>query len=163
MAEPRRPASDKTGDVAGARILLVEARFYHDIADALLAGATRALEQAGANFDRLTVPGSLEVPAAIAIAVEAAAKRNQPYDGAVALGCVIRGDTIHFEIVSQESARALMDYAVAHRFPVGNGILTVDTESQAWARARMEEADKGGDAVRACLAMVGLKRRVAAG
>jgi len=163
MAEPRRPASDKTGDLADARILVVEARFYDDIADALLAGATRALEQAGVKFDRLTVPGSLEVPAAIAIAVEAAAARNQPYDGAVALGCVIRGDTIHFEIVSQESARALMDYAVIQRFPIGNGIITVDTESQAWARARMEEADKGGDAVRACLAMVRLKRRVAAG
>jgi 6,7-dimethyl-8-ribityllumazine synthase len=163
MAEPRRPASDKTDDLADARILIVEARFYDDIADALLAGATRALEQAGAKFDRLTVPGSLEVPAAIAIAVEAAEKGKQPYDGAVALGCVIRGDTIHFEIVSQESARALMDYAVTQRFPVGNGIITVDTESQAWSRARMEEADKGGDAVRACLAMVRLKRRVAAG
>ena len=163
MAEPRRSASDKNGDLGGARILVVEARFYDDIADALLAGATRALEQAGATFDRLTVPGSLEIPAAIAIAVEAAEKRKQPYDGAVALGCVIRGDTIHFEIVSQESARALMNYAVSQRFPVGNGILTVDTESQAWARARMEEADKGGDAVRACLAMVKLKRRVAAG
>jgi 6,7-dimethyl-8-ribityllumazine synthase len=163
MAEPRRPASDKTGDLGDARILVVEARFYDDIADALLAGATRALELAGAKFDRVTVPGSLEVPAAIAIAVDAAEKRKQPYDGAVALGCVIRGDTIHFEIVSQESARALMDYAVTHRFPLGNGILTVDTESQAWARARMEEADKGGDAVRACLAMVKLQRHVAAG
>jgi 6,7-dimethyl-8-ribityllumazine synthase len=163
MAEPRRPASDNTGDLADARILIVEARFYDDIADALLAGATRALEQAGVKFDRLTVPGALEIPAAIAIAVEAADKRKRPYDGAVALGCVIRGDTIHFEIVSQESARALMDYAVTQRFPVGNGILTVDTESQAWARARMEEADKGGDAVRAYLAMVTLKRRVAAG
>lgn len=163
MAEPRRSASDKTEDVANARILVVEARFYQDIADALLAGATRALEQAGVAFDRLTVPGSLEVPAAIAMAVEAAEKRRQPYDGAVALGCVIRGDTIHFEIVSQESARALMDYAVTMLFPIGNGIITVDTESQAWARARMEEADKGGDAVRACLAMVSLKRRVAAG
>ena len=163
MAEPRRSASDKTEDVANARILVVEARFYQDIADALLAGATRALEQAGVEFDRLTVPGSLEVPAAIAMAVEAAEKRRQPYDGAVALGCVIRGDTIHFEIVSQESARALMDYAVTMLFPIGNGIITVDTESQAWARARMEEADKGGDAVRACLAMVSLKRRVAAG
>ncbi|HEX2512052.1 MAG TPA: 6,7-dimethyl-8-ribityllumazine synthase, partial [Xanthobacteraceae bacterium] len=143
--------------------LIVEARFYDDIADALLAGATRALEHAGVKFDRLTVPGSLEIPAAIAIAVEAAEKRKQPYDGAVALGCVIRGDTIHFEIVSQESARALIDFAVTQRFPIGNGIITVDTESQAWARARMEEADKGGDAVRACLAMVRLKRRVAAG
>jgi 6,7-dimethyl-8-ribityllumazine synthase len=163
MAEPRRPASDKTGDLADARILVVEARFYDDIADALLAGAKRALEQAGAKFDVLTVPGSLEVPAAIAIAVEAAAVRNHPYDGAVALGCVIRGDTIHFEIVSQESARALMHYAVTERFPIGNGILTVDTEQQAWVRARMEEADKGGDAVRACLTMVRLNRRVAVG
>lgn len=163
MAEPRRPAGDKTGDLANARILVVEARFYDDIADALLAGATRALEQAGAKWDLLTVPGSLEAPAAIAIAVEAAEKHQRPYDGAVALGCVIRGDTIHFEIVSHESARALIDYAVTKRFPVGNGILTVDTEQQAWVRARLEEADKGGDAVRACLAMVRLKRRVAAG
>jgi 6,7-dimethyl-8-ribityllumazine synthase len=163
MAEPRRGANDNTDDVAGTRVLIVEARFYDDIADALLAGAKRALEQAKASFDVLTVPGSLEVPAAIAVAAHAAEKRGQPYDGAVALGCVIRGDTIHFEIVSQESARALMDYAVNHRFPVGNGILTVDTEQQAWVRARMEEADKGGDAVRACLAMVKLKRRVAAG
>ena len=163
MAEPRRPASDETDNLADLRILIVEARFYDDIADALLAGATRALEHAGVKFDRLTVPGSLEIPAAIAIAVEAAEKRKQPYDGAVALGCVIRGETIHFEIVSQESARALMDFAVTERFPIGNGIITVDTESQAWARARMEEADKGGDAVRACLAMVRLKRRVAAG
>jgi 6,7-dimethyl-8-ribityllumazine synthase len=163
MAEPRRRASDNTDELAGVRVLIVEARFYDDIADALLAGATRALADAGAKFDRLTVPGSLEIPAAIAIAVEAAEKRKQPYDGAVALGCVIRGDTIHFEIVSQESARALMGYAVTQRFPIGNGIITVDTESQAWARARMEEADKGGDAVRACLAMVKLKRRVAGG
>jgi 6,7-dimethyl-8-ribityllumazine synthase len=163
MAEPRRRASDNTDDLADVRVLIVEARFYEDIADALLAGATRALEHAGAKFDRLTVPGSLEIPAAIAIAVEAAEKRKQPYDGAVALGCVIRGDTIHFEIVSQESARALMNFAVTQRFAIGNGIITVDTESQAWARARMEEADKGGDAVRACLAMVKLKRRVAAG
>ena len=163
MAEPRRGANDNTDDVTETRILIVEARFYDDISDALLAGAKRALEQAKASFEVLTVPGSLEVPAAIAVAVHAAEKRGDPYDGAVALGCVIRGDTIHFEIVSQESARALMDYAVNHRFPVGNGILTVDTESQAWARARMEEADKGGDAVRACLAMVKLKRRAAAG
>ncbi len=163
MAEPRRPASTQKGDLADARILVVEARFYDDVADALLAGAKRALDAEGVKWDRLTVPGSLEIPAAIAIAVEAAERRGQPYDGAVALGCVIRGDTIHFEIVSHESARALMDFAVAKRFPIGNGIITVDTESQAWARARMEEADKGGDAVRAALAMVRLKRRAAAG
>jgi 6,7-dimethyl-8-ribityllumazine synthase len=161
MAEPRRPASDKQNDLTGARILVVEARFYDDIADALLAGATRALKEAGVQWDRVTVPGSLEIPPAIAIAVKAAKDRGQPYDGAVALGCVIRGDTLHFEIVSQESARGLMDFSVRERFPVGNGILTVDTEHQAWARARMEEADKGGDAVRAALALMRLSRSVA--
>jgi 6,7-dimethyl-8-ribityllumazine synthase len=153
----------KADELLDARILVVEARFYDDIADALLAGATQALNQAGAKWDRLTVPGSLEVPAAIAIAAAAAELRGQPYDGAVALGCVIRGDTIHFEIVSHESARALMDIAVAKRFPIGNGILTVETEAQAWERARIEEADKGGDAARAVMAMVRLKQRVTAG
>ncbi|MGN6750777.1 MAG: 6,7-dimethyl-8-ribityllumazine synthase [Xanthobacteraceae bacterium] len=144
----------------GARILIVEARFYDDIADALLAGASKVLKEAGAEFDCLTVPGSLEIPAAIAIAVDAAKRRRRPYDGAVALGCVIRGDTIHFDIVSHQSARGLMDLAVARQLPIGNGIITVDTEQQAWARARPQEQDNGGDAARAALAMVELKRRV---
>ena len=157
MAEPRR-AQGKPADVAGARILVVEARFYDDIADALLAGATRALEQAKVSFDRISVPGSLEIPPAIAIALDAAERRGQPYDGVVALGCVIRGDTIHFEIVSIESSRALVDLAVARAMPLGNGIVTVNTDAQAWARARPEEGDKGGDAARAALALVGLKR-----
>jgi 6,7-dimethyl-8-ribityllumazine synthase len=161
MAEPRRSANTE-GDVENARILIVEARFYDDIADALLAGATCALNAVGAKYDRLTVPGALEIPAAIAIAVDAASNKAQPYDGVVALGCVIRGDTLHFEIVSQESARALMDLAVVRALPLGNGILTVDTEAQAWARARPEEGDKGGDAARAALAMVRLKRSVEA-
>jgi 6,7-dimethyl-8-ribityllumazine synthase len=160
MAEPRRNAANDTGDLNGARMLVVEARFYDDIADALLAGATRALEAAGAAFERVSVPGALEVPSAIAIALEAAERAGKPYDGAVALGCVIRGDTIHFEIVSTESARALMDLSVARRVPIGNGILTVDTDAQAWLRARPEEADKGGDAARAALALVRLKRRL---
>jgi 6,7-dimethyl-8-ribityllumazine synthase len=120
------------------------------------------LEDAKVSFDRVTVPGSLEIPAAIAIALDAAERRGQPYDGAVALGCVIRGDTIHFEIVSIESARALIDLAVARALPLGNGIITVDTEAQAWARARPEEGNKGGDAARAALAMVAIKRRLAA-
>jgi 6,7-dimethyl-8-ribityllumazine synthase len=162
MAEPRRAQGEDLAAVAGARILVAEARFYDDIADALLAGATRALEAAQATFDRVTVPGSLEIPAAIAIALDAAERRRAPYDGVVALGCVIRGDTIHFEIVSMESARALMNLAVARALPLGNGIVTVDTEAQAWARARPEEGDKGGDAARAALAMVALKRRLAA-
>jgi 6,7-dimethyl-8-ribityllumazine synthase len=157
MAEPRRAQGEPIA-VAGARILVVEARFYDDIADALLAGATRVLEAAQVSFDRISVPGSLEIPGAIAIALDAAERRGQPYDGAVALGCVIRGDTIHFEIVSIESARALIDLSVARALPLGNGIVTVNTEAQAWARARPEEGDKGGDAARAALTMVQLKR-----
>ena len=157
MAEPRR-AQGEVGEIAGARILVAEARFYDDIADALLAGATRVLEAAQVSFDRITVPGSLEIPAAIAMALDAAERRGQPYDGVVALGCVIRGDTIHLEIVSIESSRALIDLAVARAMPLGNGIVTVNTDAQAWARARPEEGDKGGDAARAALALVGLKR-----
>ena len=143
-----------------ARILIVEARFYDDIADALLAGASKALKEAGAELDCVTVPGSLEIPAAIAIAIDAARRRRRPYDGVVALGCVIRGDTIHFDIVAHQSARGLMDLAVARQLPIGNGIITVDSEAQAWVRARPEEQDKGGDAARAALAMVGLKWQV---
>jgi 6,7-dimethyl-8-ribityllumazine synthase len=143
-----------------ARILIVEARFYDDIADALLAGASEALKEAGAEFDCVTVPGSLEIPAAIAIVVDAARRHRRPYDGVVALGCVIRGDTIHFDIVAHQSARGLMDLSVARQLPIGNGIITVDNEAQAWVRARQEEQNKGGDAARAALAMIGLKRQV---
>jgi 6,7-dimethyl-8-ribityllumazine synthase len=113
-------------------------------------------------FDVVSVPGSLEVPPAIAIALEAAERRGRAYDGAVALGCVIRGDTIHFEIVSMQSARALIDLSVTRRVPIGNGIITVDNEAQAWVRARLDDADKGGDAARAALSLVRLKRRLAA-
>jgi 6,7-dimethyl-8-ribityllumazine synthase len=163
MAEPRRAAGTDAGDLRGARILIVEARFYEDIADALLAGATRALDAAGAAVERISVPGSLEVAPAIAIALDAAEHAGKPYEGAVALGCVIRGETLHFEIVSQESARALLDLSVASRVPIGNGILTVDTDDQAFARARPEEMDKGGDAARAALSLVRLKRSLAKG
>lgn len=161
MVEPRRSASNDNSALTGARMLIVEARFYDDIADALLAGAMRALEEAGIPSDRITVPGALEIPAAIAIALDAAERAGSPYDGVVALGCVIRGDTIHFEIVSEQSARGLMDLSVARLMPLGNGIITVDTESQAWARARMQEGDKGGDAARAALAMLRIKRKLA--
>ena len=162
MAGARRSklARKSGGGSRGTRILVVEARFYDDIADALLAGASKVLKEADAEFDCVTVPGSLEIPAAIAIAVDAARGRRRPYDGVVALGCVIRGDTIHFDIVAHQSARGLMDLAVARQLPIGNGIITVDNEAQAWARARPEEQDKGGDAARAALAMVGLKRQV---
>jgi len=116
--------------------------------------------ESGAEVDRISVPGSLEIPGAIAIAIDAARARRRPYDGAVALGCVIRGDTIHFEIVSHQSARGLMELSIAKTFPIGNGIITVDTEAQAWARARVAEQNKGGDAARAALALIGIKERL---
>ncbi|MGB6654221.1 MAG: 6,7-dimethyl-8-ribityllumazine synthase, partial [Xanthobacteraceae bacterium] len=137
MAGPRR-GKLKERSAKGARLLIVEARYYDAIADALLAGATAALNKAGARYDVVSVPGSLEIPPAIAIAI-GGARRRRRYDGALALGCVIRGETLHFEIVSQQSARGLMELAVAQRFPIGNGIVTVDTEAQAWERARQEE------------------------
>jgi 6,7-dimethyl-8-ribityllumazine synthase len=162
MAEPRRTITPDPGDLKGVHILIVEARFYEDIADELLKGATKALDAAGAIYDRLSVPGSLEIPPAITIALDAAERAEKPYDGAVALGCVIRGDTIHFEIVSFESSRGLMEISRTRGVPIGNGILTVDNEAQAWMRAKVDEGDKGGDAARAALALVRLKRRLAA-
>lgn len=163
MAEPRRARLKDDTDISGARALIVEARFYDDLQDALLAGARAELNAAGVSHEVITVPGALEIPAAIAIALDAAQAAGRPYDAVIALGCVVRGDTIHFEIVSMESSRALMDLAVARQIPLGNGILTVNTEEQAWARARASELDKGGDAARAALAMLRLKRRLARG
>jgi 6,7-dimethyl-8-ribityllumazine synthase len=162
MAAPKRkPGKQTAAKAAGptARILVVESRFYNDISDALLAGAAKALDEAKAAWEIVTVPGSLEIVPAIAIAMEAAEKQKKPYDGVVALGCVIQGETFHFDIVAMQSARALLDYSVANRLPCGNGILTTDNEAQAWARARLTEQDKGGDAARAALALVALKRQ----
>jgi len=156
MAGPRQAKSRRETALKGARILVVEGRYYEAIADALLAGATRVLEQAQVEWTLVTVPGALEVPQAIGITLDAA--KSRPFDGVVALGCVIRGETSHYDIVAGESARALMDIALARRTPVGNGILTVDTEAQAWARARPGEHDKGGVAAAAALALVRLKR-----
>jgi 6,7-dimethyl-8-ribityllumazine synthase len=155
-----RQAKRAKGEGQGARILIVEARFYDRIADALLAGAMRALDEALAKVERISVPGSLEIAPAIAIAADAARRKRRPYDGVVALGCVIRGETIHFEIVSHQSARGLMELSVARGLPIGNGIITVENEAQAFARARMEEQDKGGDAARAALALIELKRHL---
>lgn len=152
----RKSRNAKTAD--SLHMLIVESRFYDGISDELLRGATRVLEQAGARYDRITVPGTLEIPAAIAIAIDAARRRRAPYDGIVALGCVIRGETHHFDTVANESARALMDLAVSERLALGNGILTVENEAQAHARARAEEGDKGGAAARAALTMVALKQ-----
>ena len=144
------------------RILIVEARFYDDIADALLEGAKTALELAEAGYDVVTVPGALEIPAAIAFALDGAEDGGIEYDGFVALGCVIRGETYHFDIVANESARALMHLSVEESIAIGNGILTVENEAQAWARARRSEGDKGGAAARAALTMLALKERLGA-
>ncbi|MEK1894103.1 MAG: 6,7-dimethyl-8-ribityllumazine synthase [Rhizobium sp.] len=143
-------------------ILIVEARFYDDMADALLEGATFALTEAGATYEVVTVPGALEIPAAIAMALDGADNDGTQYDGYVALGMVIRGETYHFDIVSNESSRALMDLAVSESIAIGNGILTVENDDQAWARARRSDKDKGGFAARAALTMIELKKRLGA-
>jgi 6,7-dimethyl-8-ribityllumazine synthase len=146
------------------RILIVEARFYDDLADALLEGATQALTAFGAEYDVVTVPGALEIPGAIAFAEESGHRpAGKHYDGYVALGCVIRGETYHFEIVSNESARGIMDLTIGKRLCIGNGVLTTEDDEQAWARARISEGDKGGGAARACLDLIALKKRLRVG
>jgi len=146
------------------RILIVEARFYDDLADALLEGATQALSAFGAEYDVVTVPGALEIPAAIAFAEEGGHRpAGKHYDGYVALGCVIRGETYHFEIVSNESARGIMDLTIGRRLCIGNGVLTTEDDEQAWARARISQGDKGGGAARAALSMVALKQQLQGG
>ena len=161
MAEPlRAPAVAPL--LAGGRILVVEARYYEAVGAMLFEGARAAIAAAGAAMETISVPGALEIPAAIAIALDAASAAGRPYDGAVALGCVVRGETFHFEIVAGESARALMDMSVARRFALGNGILTVDTLAQAEERADPKRGDKGGEAARAALTLAALKRRLSA-
>jgi 6,7-dimethyl-8-ribityllumazine synthase len=136
-----------------AKFLIVEARFYDHLADMLLDGARTALQEGGHDYEVVTVPGALEVPGAIAMALE-----TGDYDGFVALGAVIRGETYHFEIVSNESARAIMALTL-DGIPIGNGILTVENEAQAIVRADIEQLDKGGGAAKAAIAMLGLKNR----
>lgn len=145
-----------------ANVLIVEARFYDHIADGLLDGATAALQAAGAQFERISVPGALEIPTAIMFAAKAGEGAGKSYDGFVALGCVMRGETYHFEVVSNESARGLADLGLHHGLCIGNGILTVENEEQALVRASRDGQDKGGDAARACLAMIALRSRLGA-
>lgn len=147
----------------GPHILVVEARFYDDMADALLDGAVTALKDAGATYDVITVPGALEIPPAIAMALDAAENGGTEYDGFVALGLVIRGETYHFDIVSNESSRALMDLAVSESLAIGNGIMTVENDDQAWARVRRSDKDKGGFAARAALTMIALREKLNGG
>ena len=138
-----------------AKVLIVEARFYAHLNDMLLDGARTALQEAGHDYEVVTVPGALEVPAAIAMAVE-----TGNYDAFVALGVVIRGETYHFEVVSNESARGLMALTL-DGIPIGNGILTVEDEAQALTRAKPNEKNKGGEAAKAAIAMLELKSRFA--
>ena len=143
------------------RVLIVESRFYDDISDELLAGAKAALEALDVAYDVVTVPGAFEIPAAIAMAEDAAHRpMGRAYDGYVALGCVIRGDTTHYDYVCNESARGLMKLRYRQRLAIGYGILTVEDEEQAWARARVSEGDKGGAAAKACLDVIAARRRL---
>jgi len=143
------------GSAQGLNFLIVEGRAYPEIADELKRGAVAALEAAGATHESVAVPSAMEVPVAIAMALEA-----RDYDGYVALGCVIRGQTNHYSAVAGESIRALAELAVVDALPLGIGILTVETEAQAWIRAHVNDQDRGGDAARAALALAALKMKL---
>lgn len=137
-----------------AHLLIIEARFYAEICDELAKGAIAAIEKAGASWERVDVPGALEIPGAVATAA-----KTKRFDGFVALGCVLRGETSHYDIVANESARGLMDLTM-NGLAIGNGILTCENEIQAWARARVSEMDKGGGAADAALAMIRFARSI---
>lgn len=143
----------------GPRILIVEAHFYEEISDELFEGAKAVIDEAGGAIERLQVPGVFEIPTAVAIALEGQHRPagGMAFDGVIALGCVIRGETSHYDIVATQSARGFMDLSIKHELAIGNGILTVDTREQAEVRASRSGKDKGGDAARACLAMVEIK------
>jgi len=150
MAKPKIP-----------HLLIVEARFYDDMSDALLEGAKAALDAGGATYDIVTVPGALEIPPAIAMALDAMDEGGAEYDGFVALGVVIRGETHHFDIVANESARGLMTLSISESLALGNGIMTTENADQAWERGKMDKLDKGGFAARAALTMIALKDNLA--
>ena len=163
MAGAHKSASLASEPLEDARVLVVEARYYDDLADELLKGALGVLEASGVTATVVTVPGSLEIPSTVAIMLEAASAHGKPFDAVVTLGTVIRGETYHFEIVAGESARALMDLSVAYGMPLGNGILTVENDDQAWARARISEGNKGGGAAEAALSVLRIKRQAVNG
>jgi 6,7-dimethyl-8-ribityllumazine synthase len=144
---------------ASPHLLIIDSRFYEDISDELFHGATAVLTTANATFERVSVPGVLEIPAALSMALAAMEDGDVNYDGFVVLGCVIRGETGHYDIVAGESARAIMDMAVIEALAIGNGILTVENGEQAYARARVSEKNKGGAAAEAALAMIALRNK----
>ncbi|MEN3791259.1 6,7-dimethyl-8-ribityllumazine synthase [Fulvimarina sp. MAC3] len=147
---------------ANLHVLIVEARFYDEIADKLLAGAKAELDSAEVTYDVVTVPGALEAPAAISYALSGADEDGTDYDGFVVLGCVIRGETYHFEVVSNQSAQGLMKLSIEETIAIGNGILTVENEEQALERADPAKKDKGGAAARTVLEMITLRDRLGA-
>lgn len=143
-----------------ARVLIVEGRFHEHVANALLDGATAALETAGARFERITVPGALEIPAAIAFAARVGEEEAEAFDGYVALGCVIRDESYNFEIIANEAAHGLMQLGLTQHLCIGNGILAVENEEQALAHAARDQMDAGGEAARACLTLINLRARL---
>ena len=155
-------AAAASGQLCGARILIIEAPYYQQIAKELLAGAIAELEASGASFERVVVPGALEIPLALAQAVKAdligSDDADARFDGCVVLGCVIRGETTHYETVCSNANHWLMEIAVRNAIPLGNAILTVNNEAQALERARGGRKGKGAEAVRACLALVAMER-----
>ncbi|PIB92646.1 6,7-dimethyl-8-ribityllumazine synthase [Caulobacter sp. FWC2] len=143
------------------RLLIVEGRSHSGISDELLRGAVQAIEAQGAEYDVITVSSALQIPTVIAMAEEAGHRPvGVRYDGYVALGAVIRGETYHFELVANETARGLQDLGIGKRLAIGFGVLAVDDEDQAWTRARVSEGDRGGSAAKACLETIGLKRQL---
>jgi 6,7-dimethyl-8-ribityllumazine synthase len=159
MVEARRRTETTPALLTGVRLLVVQSDYYEDVAAVLLAGAKRVLEAAQIAYDVVSVPGALEVPQAAVMAI--GARGREFYGGVVALGCVIRGETSHYDIVASESARALMEIGINHGVPVGNGILTVDTADQAAVRAALDRGDKGGAAAEAVIALLRIKTRLA--
>ena len=141
--------------IQGARIAIVEARYYEHINDLLISGITARLEQAGCSLTRIEVPGALEIPPAIALC-----QSHESFDGYVAVGCVIRGETTHYELVAQESSRGLTDLATRQCALIGNAILTVENEDQALVRADPDNQNKGGHAAEAVIRLVALKRQL---
>ena len=139
-------------------VLIIDAPYYEQFSTQLMEGALEVLEREGATHDKIDVPGVLEIPAALSMALEAAANGGTHYDGFITLGCVIRGETTHYDIVAGESARALMDLSIAECLALGNGIQTVENADQAQARASKHDKNKGGGAAQACLDMIKLRQ-----
>lgn len=161
--KPREPvATAATHARPQSRILIIEARYYEEIADLLVEGAIAEIEAHGDCYERVVVPGALEIPhvlgQAVADGLIPASAPSARYAGAVALGCVIRGETSHYDIVCNNANHWLYETAIRHTIPIGNGILTVDTEKQAIERAKGGRDGKGGDAARACLRLIEIAR-----